>query len=389
MTDNGALLRRKKIKRVADEWLALGLSTKKINRRRVRGIVGRLYRAFDEAPPKKTIVLDSPASCLLAIAQIRDSTHDKDGLKATLTISLRGPHRDQLPDVILRRLVHRFYFLHLSRRLWEIEDVQLRALGLRRGQGLTEALRNHFNKRVKPKLELQLEFSIGKADGNARLVPDRRLPVRANLGAHDTGLFRLDLALRFGNVANSRQANRDKALLEYARNCGWGYFFRDYAFVSDRPEILRFREDAYGGRLHCDDGPAIQYRDGFRIYANEGRSVPGWTIEEPEKITVDHVLQAADFEMRRFLLERMTAEKFIRQGGAQAVAEDRFGVLWKRMLAPDDLWSAVEVVNGTPEKDGSYRHFFLQVPPEIKTARGAVAWTYGLTAEDYSPQLRT
>ena len=37
----------------------------------------------------------------------------------------------------------------------------------------------------------------------------------------------------------------------------------------------------------------------------------------------------------------------------------------------------VEVVNATPEPDGSYRHYFLQVPPGVRTAREAVAWTFG------------
>ena len=37
----------------------------------------------------------------------------------------------------------------------------------------------------------------------------------------------------------------------------------------------------------------------------------------------------------------------------------------------------VEVVNATPEPDGSYRRYFLRVPPQVRTAREAVAWTFG------------
>src|SRR6266436_180030 len=35
----------------------------------------------------------------------------------------------------------------------------------------------------------------------------------------------------------------------------------------------------------------------------------------------------------------------------------------------------VHVTNSTPEPDGSRRRYFLRVPPEVKTARAAVAWT--------------
>ena len=46
-------------------------------------------------------------------------------------------------------------------------------------------------------------------------------------------------------------------------------------------------------------------------------------------------------------------------------------------------------MNGTRETDGSYKHYFLRVPPNVTTARQAVAWTYGLTAEQYLPLIRT
>jgi hypothetical protein len=44
----------------------------------------------------------------------------------------------------------------------------------------------------------------------------------------------------------------------------------------------------------------------------------------------------------------------------------------------------VEVVNATPEPDGTRKHFFLQVPAHMRTAREAVAWTYGMSEHAYS-----
>jgi hypothetical protein len=53
-------------------------------------------------------------------------------------------------------------------------------------------------------------------------------------------------------------------------------------------------------------------------------------------------------------------------------------------------WTAVEVINGTSEPDGSRKHHFLRVPSRMRTAREAVAWTYGLTDEQYAElELRT
>jgi len=63
----------------------------------------------------------------------------------------------------------------------------------------------------------------------------------------------------------------------------------------------------------------------------------------------------------------------------------------------------VEVVNHFAEPDGAYRHFFLQVHPELRpiltdgtygaaqplTARNAVASTFGLSGAEYAPEVET
>jgi hypothetical protein len=69
-------------------------------------------------------------------------------------------------------------------------------------------------------------------------------------------------------------------------------------------------------------------------------------------------------------------------------------VLWRRLWGFRGVtigsWTAVEVENATPEADGTRRHYWLRVPSRMRTAREAVAWTYGLSAEQYANlQLRT
>ncbi len=83
------------------------------------------------------------------------------------------------------------------------------------------------------------------------------------------------------------------------------------------------------------------------------------------------------------MIERLTPERFIASGAAFRISEDETGFLWEKRWADGDAWAAIEVVNGTPEPDGVHKHYFLQVPPNMLTARSAVAWTYGLTARQY------
>jgi hypothetical protein len=71
---------------------------------------------------------------------------------------------------------------------------------------------------------------------------------------------------------------------------------------------------------------------------------------------------------------------------AVLVHHDDFGRLWDRGRdAHGDPIRVVEVVNATPDEDGSSRHYFLRVPPTVRTPQEAVAWTFGLGPREYVP----
>jgi hypothetical protein len=170
-----------------------------------------------------------------------------------------------------------------------------------------------------------------------------------------------------------------------ARSAGWIVPHERVCWVSERPSVLRADATA---RLHCADGPALQYPDGWCLHAWKGVEVPPWMIENPEKVTIGAVSDLIDPVLRNTMIEIMTPERFVRMGGANRVAEDETGVLWRRLWGYRRVtigsWTAVEVENGTPEADGTHRHHVLRVPSRMRTAREAVAWTYGLTAERYA-----
>jgi len=166
-----------------------------------------------------------------------------------------------------------------------------------------------------------------------------------------------------------------------ATSLGWIEPHERTCWLVERPEILR--ADARD-RLHSADGPALRYRDGFTVWAWKGVEVPRWTIEQPERITLAAVDGEPDVQIRRCMIEIMTPQRYVALGGAVRVAEDEAGILWRKVWWATDSWAAVEVINGTPEPDGTRRHFFLQVPAHMRTAREAVAWTYGLSEDAYA-----
>ena len=176
-----------------------------------------------------------------------------------------------------------------------------------------------------------------------------------------------------------------------AKSASWIVPHEHVCWIAERPSLLRTDDR---GRLHCPDGAALEYPDGWSVYAWKGVEVPSWIIEHPERISLETVADTIDPVLRNCMIEIMTPERFIRSGGATPVAEDETGILWCKRWSYRGVtigsWSAVEVVNGTAEGDGSRRRFFLRVPSSIATAREAVAWTYGLSTERYAElEVRT
>jgi hypothetical protein len=169
--------------------------------------------------------------------------------------------------------------------------------------------------------------------------------------------------------------------------------------ISERP--LRCALDDRG-RPHAVDGPAIAYGDGLAVFAWHGVVVPDWVITDSERLSVAVIDAETNIEVRRVMVERFGPERLVREGGATLVHEDETGRLWRRPMAPiqlpGDPWrrpgtlaeepvAYVEVLNTTPEPDGSRKTYFLRVPPTIETARAAVAWTFGMAGVEYRPTV--
>jgi hypothetical protein len=174
-------------------------------------------------------------------------------------------------------------------------------------------------------------------------------------------------------------------LWEIARNTCWMVPHENVCWLMERPTLIR--HDA-NGRLHAADGPALRFASGCNVHAWKGVLVPAALIERPERIDVRMIEAAHDPQIRRCMIEIMTPRRFIEEGGAYRVAVDDTGVLWRQRWRWE-AWAAVEVVNGTPEPDGSFKRYFLQVPATVRTPREAVAWTYGLAERRYRPMVRT
>ncbi|MBX9587870.1 MAG: hypothetical protein K2X43_01105 [Hyphomonadaceae bacterium] len=137
-------------------------------------------------------------------------------------------------------------------------------------------------------------------------------------------------------------------------------------------------------RLHREDGPALEWPK-TKLWYWKGINVPQWLIEEPQKITADKIRSEANAEIRRAMIERFGYGRYMRELGGKMIHEDATGKLWKNVTTDmhgTDI-AVVEVLNGSLEPDGTRKTYHLSVPPTCRTAKAAVAWTYGMTEDEY------
>lgn len=110
---------------------------------------------------------------------------------------------------------------------------------------------------------------------------------------------------------------------------------------------------------------------------------------------------------RMALIAEYGASKYWTEVGASRLHGDSFGVVFRHVEHPRCSQAASKaageccadnecqvsyylcVVNSTPEPDGSSKEYSLRVPPYMTSARQAVAWTFGMEENEYSPAFES
>ena len=162
-----------------------------------------------------------------------------------------------------------------------------------------------------------------------------------------------------------------------------GYWLgKEVAIVVRRPNILSLDDE---GRLHSATGPAIEYHDGWSIYAWHGVEVPEQVVLAPERLSREDWSRARNVTVRRLIQERM-GQRFVWELEGTYIDGGPHGVLYEVELPGDPE----RVARYVQVPDASTPHqYYLRVPPTIQTAAEAVAWSFGLSVEEYHPAQET
>lgn len=207
----------------------------------------------------------------------------------------------------------------------------------------------------------------------------------ANLSACMNAFYGLAHSNNYTKLTDA--ISRFRAVREQiAATCGWVWPMEGVCIACERPTTFKLDDRQ---RLHAPDSAAVTWPDGWDIHAWHGVIVPHNIILSPGQITVKAIEVEDNTEVRRVMIERFGLDRYIKASKAQLLQQDRYGKLWRKRQSRGEALYAVEVINSTPEPDGSVRHYFLQVPSSVRSAHEAVAWTFGKTPDTYNPLAET
>jgi len=159
------------------------------------------------------------------------------------------------------------------------------------------------------------------------------------------------------------------------------------------------------GRLHSETKPAYisptritWYVEGRRngvdadifgsiSYYFKDILVPPQYVLNPESVTFNEIIKHKNSEVRRIGLEIYGFERMIKEKKLKEIHSHELGTLYKANIKNlEEPVVVVQVTDATDVPGIGHRKYILQVPPNMKRADEAVAWTFRKSVRDYHPQ---
>ena len=343
---------------IRDEWMRAALSTQPASRQEAETAARNAYTAAGLPTPPVQIWMDSPIGAIRAAAMISQPGDPlRPQLWGQLWGRLRGQFRERLGNQFRERLGNQ-----LGNQLWD-------------------QLGNQLGDQLGKQLWGQLWDELGNADRGA---------LRGSLG---TWIDPYWMALHqcTAAIVPLPAHGRLDAVAAAVRSCGWWIPLRGASIMAGRPVTLR--TEAPGLRLHCPDGPAIEWADGYALHAWHGTRVPPSLISGDWDLT--RILREPNSEIRRCAIEKTGWDRLESQLGAPVACCPDPGNPGRTLAlydAPDGLYDTpvrlVLMTNGSPDRSGAQRRYGETVAAEISDPLTAQAWAYGIPAETYAAAQR-
>ena len=241
------------------------------------------------------------------------------------------------------------------------------------------------------------DFVNNLSNTMARVDRSTKLPKNLSAMAHRVNMIS-NLLLQ-STIANTEGIVNHtlKCVIEISRMCSYFQMAEGRILFVERPAKFEFAKDPATGlvderyMLSNDKGHSIEWKDGKGLYFWKNIEIPSSFTKGKETITKEMILKIKNAEIRSAVVDLVGAELCLKILGAKTLHKDDFGELFRieMDLGRGTNLQMVKVRNSTPEPDGTYKDYYLWVPPNVQTAKEAVASTFGLNIKEYEPMVES
>jgi hypothetical protein len=166
----------------------------------------------------------------------------------------------------------------------------------------------------------------------------------------------------------------------YMRQVGWLFPYEGVAIAIMRPQI-RFNS---AGEIHGEGIPAIEFPDGFGVYAYQGINLPEkYGKLHPTNWRGEWLLEQRNAELRRVLIQGIGYERICED--LQAKECDRWQDYTLLQIESEVDVEPIHLLKMTCPSTG-FIHV-LRVPPDLNFAREAICWVnWGIDPTEFAIQ---
>jgi len=321
-----------------DKWLSIGLSTDPANRLKAEKGIEKAYAIVGLNKPKVVWCLSPLSSgltryCVIEILKVGNSVRDyvrdsvgasvRDYVRASVGASVGASVRDSVWDSVRDYVgdsVGDYVRASVGASVWDsvgdsVRDYVMDSVGdyvrASVGASVWASVGASVRASVWDSVRDYVMDSVGSSvkDSVRASVMDS---VYGQHEAHWLGFYDY-----FNNVLRLEvQTEKLAGLWIVAQNAGWFIPHKNICWISERHNVCKLSN----GVIHCSDGPAVAYPDGFSIYALNGVRVPKAIVETPaESLDAKIILKEKNAEIRREIVRKIGVEKVCKDLNAKLI----------------------------------------------------------------------
>ena len=334
------------------KWRAIALSTEPIDRDKATDAVKAIYAGIYQKEPK-IVFFDSP-----------HAAHQNLLLLDSLPSSLYG-----LIELEVNTAIQITFRSQLNIQLWyEIRNL------------FTIESNSYFSWGIDHEIRGKLTYEEGEeGEEEKREAYISLIKIRHEDLAHEASI--MDYCISGLSISCKENQYKWESYQSLIKNSGWIYAFKEICYVCDRPRILSFDSQQ---RLHAEGSPAIQFADGFSVYAYHGVRLPEkYGKVHPQQWRSEWLLSEDNAEVRRVLIQGIGYDRICQE--LAAVELDSWQEYTLLKIDNNVDVEAIYLLKMTCPSTGHIH--VLRVPPDVESAREAIRWVnWGIDPEEFAVQ---